>query len=103
MVKMPLLTIEKLNTVIDNLVTGFVEDRLWTLQLIPVNSIAGLVKTADYYITCYCYIFQDIYRHAFSFIGTILHLTHEFPLPKEFFSGAIFTAFYTISMHEGTA
>ena len=44
---------------------------------------------------------QDIYRHAFSFLGKLLHLTHEFPQPKEVYRGAVFTAFYMVMMHEG--
>ncbi|KAK3609667.1 hypothetical protein CHS0354_035953 [Potamilus streckersoni] len=38
--------------------------------------------------------FQDIYRHAYSFLGSILYIRHEFPLPKEIFSGSAWTAFY---------
>ena len=44
---------------------------------------------------------QDIYRHAFTFLGKLLHLTHEFPQPKEVYRGAVFTAFYMVMMHEG--
>ena len=39
--------------------------------------------------------FQDIYRHAYDFLAKLLYLTKEFPLPKEIFSGAAWTAFYT--------
>lgn len=44
--------------------------------------------------------FQDIYRHAYSFLGNVLHLTHEFPLPGEIFSGSMWTVLYALS---GTA
>lgn len=44
--------------------------------------------------------FQDIYRHAYSFLGQLLYLTHEFPLPKEVFCGSAWTAFYTCCKDE---
>lgn len=44
--------------------------------------------------------FQDIYRHAYSFLGELLYLTKELPLPKEIFSGAAWTAFYTCCKDE---
>lgn len=44
--------------------------------------------------------FQDIYRHAYSFLGELLYLTHEFPLPREIYSGAAWTAFYTCCKDE---
>ncbi|KAK7486149.1 hypothetical protein BaRGS_00022615 [Batillaria attramentaria] len=48
-------------------------------------------------------VFQDIYRHAFSFLGTVLHLTHEFPLPREIFSGSMWTILYALSGSVGSA
>ncbi|XP_041378105.1 uncharacterized protein LOC121390373 [Gigantopelta aegis] len=44
--------------------------------------------------------FQDIYRHAHQFLGKILYLTHEFPLPKEIFSGSVWTVFFVCSTDE---
>lgn len=44
--------------------------------------------------------FQDIYRHAFYFIGKLLHVSKEFPQPSHFFSGAIWTAFYMVSVQD---
>lgn len=44
---------------------------------------------------------QDIYRHAYQFLGKLLFLTHEFPEPKNLFSGAVWTAFYMLSVHQG--
>ncbi|KAK7094195.1 uncharacterized protein [Littorina saxatilis] len=41
--------------------------------------------------------FQDIYRHAYLFLGSALHLKHEFPLPKEIFSGSMWTVLYALS------
>lgn len=37
---------------------------------------------------------QDVYRHAFLFLGKLLYLTHEFPLPEEIYSGSVWTCFY---------
>ncbi|KAL8584107.1 hypothetical protein ACOMHN_011722 [Nucella lapillus] len=42
-------------------------------------------------------VFQDIYRHAYLFLGSVLHLTHEFPLPREIFSGSRWTVLYALS------
>lgn len=39
-------------------------------------------------------IHQDVYRHAFLFLGKLLYLTHEFPLPEEIYSGSVWTCFY---------
>ncbi|XP_046370575.2 uncharacterized protein LOC124144991 [Haliotis rufescens] len=44
--------------------------------------------------------FQNIYRHAFLFVGKLLYLTHEFPLPKEIFSGSVWTAFHACCSDE---
>lgn len=38
--------------------------------------------------------FLDVYRHAFLFLGKLLYLTHEFPLPEEIYSGSVWTCFY---------
>ena len=48
-----------------------------------------------------CLLLQDVYRHAHQFAGCLLHLTHEFPEPWEVFSGAVWTAFYMVSLHGG--
>lgn len=40
--------------------------------------------------------FQNLYRHAYHFLGSLLHLKHEFPEPKEVVSGAVFCAFYSL-------
>lgn len=42
-------------------------------------------------------IYQDVYRHAFLFLGKLLYLTHEFPLPEEIYSGSVWTCFYMCS------
>ncbi|XP_076451620.1 uncharacterized protein LOC143287487 [Babylonia areolata] len=42
-------------------------------------------------------VFQDVYRHAYMFLGSILHLSHEFPLPREIFSGSKWTVLYALS------
>ena len=44
---------------------------------------------------------QNVYRHAYLFLGKLLHLTHEFPKPCELFSGAVWTAFYMVEQHQG--
>ena len=46
-------------------------------------------------------VFQDIYRHAYQFLGCLLYLTHEFPLPKDIFSGSVFSAFYMVLQNQG--
>ncbi|XP_061197623.1 uncharacterized protein LOC133205770 [Saccostrea echinata] len=38
--------------------------------------------------------FLDIYRHAYHFLGKLLFLSHEFPLPAEIFCGSAWTCFY---------
>lgn len=38
--------------------------------------------------------FQDLYRYAYSFLGSLLFLQHEFPPPSEIFCGSAWTAFY---------
>ncbi|XP_033764261.1 uncharacterized protein LOC117345304 [Pecten maximus] len=41
--------------------------------------------------------FQDLYYHAYCFLGKLLNISHEFPLPSEVYSGAVWTVFYTCS------
>lgn len=38
--------------------------------------------------------FQAVCRYAFDYIGKILTVSHKFPLPREMFSGSVWTAFY---------
>ncbi|CAL1530181.1 unnamed protein product [Lymnaea stagnalis] len=38
--------------------------------------------------------FQALYRHAYAFLGNVLGIAHEFPTPKELFSGGTFVALY---------
>ncbi|KAK3087147.1 hypothetical protein FSP39_002294 [Pinctada imbricata] len=40
--------------------------------------------------------FQNLYRHAYLFLGRLLFLTQEFPLPHEVISGSTWTAFYMV-------
>ncbi|XP_064631143.1 uncharacterized protein LOC135489637 [Lineus longissimus] len=40
--------------------------------------------------------FQAVFRYAFDYIGKILRVSHEFPLPREVFSGSVWTAFYML-------
>ena len=40
---------------------------------------------------------QAIYRYAYEFLGKLLYLSHEFPPPKDVFSGAVFSAFYIVN------
>lgn len=42
-------------------------------------------------------LFQNIYRHAFSFLGTLLSISDEFPLPHEVFSGSMWSTLYALS------
>lgn len=42
-------------------------------------------------------VFQDIYRHAYVFLGSVLFLKPEFPLPKEAFSGSMWTVLYALT------
>ena len=51
--------------------------------------------------TLYLYFGRNVYRHAYLFLGKLLHLTHEFPKPCELFSGAVWTAFYMVTQHQG--
>lgn len=44
--------------------------------------------------------YQDVYYHAYCYLGKLLNLTHEFPLPSEMFSGAVWTMFYTCCKDE---
>lgn len=41
--------------------------------------------------------FQNVYRHAYAMLGSLFHLKHEFPLPSEMFSGAVWTAIFMVS------
>ena len=43
---------------------------------------------------------QDIYRHAYHMLGSLLNLKHEFPVPAELFSGSIWTAMYMVSQDD---
>lgn len=43
--------------------------------------------------------FQDVYRHAYYFLGKLLGLSEQFPRPCDIFSGAVWTAFYMHSTH----
>lgn len=40
--------------------------------------------------------FQDLYRYAYSMLGSLLHLKHEFPQPYELFSGSIWAVMYMV-------
>ncbi|XP_053379809.1 uncharacterized protein LOC123527654 [Mercenaria mercenaria] len=44
--------------------------------------------------------FQDLYRHAYSMLGSLLHLKHEFPLPSEIFSGSVWAVVYMVCQDE---
>lgn len=44
--------------------------------------------------------YQDLYYHAYCFLGKLLNISHEFPLPSEVYSGAVWTVFYTCSKDE---
>ncbi|XP_060078329.1 uncharacterized protein LOC132557819 [Ylistrum balloti] len=44
--------------------------------------------------------YQDLYYHAYCFLGKLLNISHEFPLPSEVYSGAVWTAFYTCAKDE---
>ncbi|WAR13841.1 hypothetical protein MAR_003946, partial [Mya arenaria] len=39
---------------------------------------------------------QDVYRHGYHMFGSVLHIRHEFPLPRELFSGSVWTAMYMV-------
>lgn len=38
--------------------------------------------------------FQDIYRYAYVFLGSLLYLQHEFPKPEEIFSGSVWVVYH---------
>ncbi|OWF45827.1 uncharacterized protein LOC110456509 isoform X3 [Mizuhopecten yessoensis] len=44
--------------------------------------------------------YQDLYYHAYCFLGKLLSISHEFPLPCEAYSGAVWTVFYTCAKDE---
>lgn len=44
-------------------------------------------------ITIYNWM-QNIYRYAYSFLGSLLYLQHEFPKPEEIFSGSIWNVYH---------
>ena len=48
----------------------------------------------------FIYSCQDLYRYAYSFLGTLLFLQHEFPPPSEIFCGSVWTAFFMASHDE---
>ncbi|KAL4221714.1 Protein asteroid 1 [Mactra antiquata] len=44
--------------------------------------------------------FQDLYRHAYSMLGSLLHLKHEFPLPSDLFSGSVWAMMYMVAQDD---
>lgn len=44
--------------------------------------------------------FMDLYRHAYSMLGSLLYLQHEFPLPSEIFSGSVWAVVYMVCQDE---
>ncbi|KAI0220980.1 5'-3' exoribonuclease 1 [Lamellibrachia satsuma] len=67
-------------------------DKEW-YQSLPLSPSVRCVTLASW--------FQAVYRHAYYYFGKLLYLSHEFPAPKDIFSGAVWTAFYLAYTQEG--
>lgn len=75
----------------------YTEYKSYNFKYYTIESIKEKRRKYSIYSYFFFIYFQDIYRHAFLFLGSVLHLKHEFPLPKEIFSGSMWTVLYALS------